>query len=106
MNINEILTGSFENITLSEQEEVLEQMKAEKKVFDLSNEERYNLITFLCEKSDSKLAIDYLFFVLDTEISYPIDDEKVKLLFADERMMKLKKLMMDSFEEEDKSNQL
>ena len=95
MNINEILKGSVTNVTnvsVDEQKEVLEQMKKDK-IFDLNESERKNLIDFLCEKTDAELATDYLFHVLDTEISYPIDDEKVKSLFSDERMKKMKDLM-------------
>ena len=105
MNINEILAGTVNEVSVDEQKTVLEQMK-EKKIFDLSETERKNLINFLCETSETNLAIDYLFHVIDNEVSYPIDDEKVKLLFSDERMLKMKDLMMeqlqdDVFEEED-----
>lgn len=99
MNINEILTDSVNEVSVDEQKTVLEQMK-EKKIFDLSETERENLIKFLCEKFETNLAIDYLFHVLDTEISYPIDDEKVKLLFSDERMMKMKDLMMEQLQDD------
>jgi hypothetical protein len=100
MNISEILTGSVANASIEEQKEVLEQMK-ESKIFDLNETERANLINFLCEKTDSELAIDYLFHVLDTEISYPIDDEKVKSLFSDDRMRKMKDLMMEKLQDEE-----
>ena len=99
MNINEILTGNAMNSSVEEQKEVLEQMK-EKKIFDLNETEKANLINFLCEKADAELAIEYLFHVLDTEIAYPIDDEKVKTLFADERMRKMKDLMMEKLQDE------
>jgi hypothetical protein len=99
MNINEILNGSTTNLSIDEQKSVLEQMK-ELKIFELDETKRKNLIDFLCDKSDSKLAIDYLFHVLDTEISYPIDDEKVKSLFSDERMKKMKDLMMEQLQDE------
>lgn len=99
MNINEILTGTVAEVSIDEQSEVLEQMK-EIKVFGLSDSEMKNLINFICEKVDTKLAIDYLFHVLDTEISYPIDDEKVKTLFSDQRMMKMKDLMMEELQDE------
>lgn len=99
MNINEILTGSVAAVSTDEQSEVLEQMK-ETKVFDLNETERKNLIDFICEKVDTNLAIDYLFHVLDTEISYPIDDEKVKTLFSDDRMIKMKDLMMEQLQDE------
>ena len=100
MNINEILTGNVASSSKEEQVEVLEQMK-EKKIFDLEETERGNLITFLCEKVNTELAVEYLFHVLDTEISYPIDDEKVKSLFSDDRMRKMKDLMMEKLQEEE-----
>ena len=100
MNINEVLTGAVVNPSVDEQKEVLDQMK-EQKIFDLNENEKINLINFLCEKTETQLAIDYLFHVLDTEISYPIDDEKVKSLFEDDRMKRLKDLMMDSLQEEE-----
>lgn len=100
MNISEILNGSVLNLSIEEQKEALTQMK-ENKVFEINESERKNLINFLCEKADKELAIDYLFHVLDTEISYPIDDEKVKSLFSDERMKKMKDLMMDQLQEEE-----
>ena len=98
MNISEILAGAVINLSVDEQREVLEQMK-ESKIFDLSETERTNLINFICENTDSELAVDYLFHVLDNEISYPIDDEKVKSLFSDPRMVKLKDLMMEKLQE-------
>ena len=104
MNINEILNGSFDTVSLEEQKTVLEQMK-EKKVFELSETERKNLIDFLCEKCDTELAIDYLFHVLDSEISYPIDDEKVKTLFSDEGMIKMKDLMMEKLQDDVPENE-
>lgn len=100
MNISEILTGSVMSSSTDEQKEVLTQMK-EQKIFDLNEEEKGNLINFLCEKADAELAIDYLFHVLDTEISYPIDDEKVKVLFSDDRMRKMKDLMMEKLQDEE-----
>lgn len=100
MNINDVLTGVVGNLTVDEQKEVLDQMK-KNKVFDLNDVERTNLVNFLCEKVDTELAIDYLFHVLDEEISYPIDDEKVKTLFSDDRMRNLKDLMMNSLQDED-----
>ncbi len=106
MNINDILTGNLDNIlTLSfdEQKEVLEQMK-ENKIFDLNETEKANLINFLCESADTELAIDYLFHVLDEEVSYPIDEEKVKSLFSDERMHKLKDLMMEKLQDEEETS--
>lgn len=98
MNINEILTGSVSSVSTEDQKIVLDEMK-EQKVFDLPETERKNLIDFLCEKVEQDLAIEYLFHVLDTEISYPIDDEKVKTLFSDERMIKMKDIMMDELQD-------
>lgn len=100
MNINEILAGNNLNPSVDEQKNILEEMK-EKKIFDLQEDEKKNLIDFLCEKADKELAIDYLFHVLDTEISYPIDDDKVKSLFLDERMKHMKDLMMEKLDIED-----
>ena len=100
MNINEILSGSVVVTTIEDQKVVLEQMK-EKKIFDLDESERGNLINFLCEQTDPELAIDYLFHVLDTEISYPIDDEKVKTLFSDDRMRRMKDLMMEKLQDDE-----
>lgn len=100
MNINEILTGDVVSSSKEEQVEVLEQMK-EKKLFDLEETERGNLINFLCEKADQELAVEYLFHVLDTEISYPIDDDKVKTLFSDDRMRKMKDLMLEKLQDDE-----
>lgn len=100
MNTEVILNGSVGNITNSEQKEVVEQLK-EIKVFDLGENQRTNLIDFICEKLETELAVDYLFHVLDTEISYPIDDDKVKLLFSDDRMKKLNQVMMEQLEMEE-----
>ncbi len=99
MNINEVLAGSLLTLSVEEQKEVLDQMK-EQKIFDLTETERTNLINFLCENVDTQLSVDYLFHVLDTEISYPIDDEKIKTLFSDDRMKKLKDLMVESLQDE------
>jgi hypothetical protein len=101
MNIIEILEGAVPQTSFSveEQTEVLDQMKA-KLMFDLTEKERLNLIDFLCEKVDPELTVDYLFHVLDNEISYPVDDEKAKSLFSDERMMKMKTLMMNKLEDD------
>ena len=104
MNISEILKGTVTTTSVEEQKEVLDQMR-ETKIFDLSELERANLINFLCETADTELSVDYLFHVLDSEISYPIDDEKVKALFADERMRKLKDLMMEKLEDEEVSEE-
>jgi len=100
MNISEILTGNVDNLSIDEQKEVLVQMK-ERKIFELDETEKVNLIDFLCDKVDTELSIDYLFHVLDEEISYPIDDEKVKTLFSDDRMRKLKDLMMEKLQDEE-----
>jgi len=100
MNINDVLTGSVSNLSVDEQKEVLAQMK-ERKIFDLSNNEKENLISFLCDEAESELSVDYLFHVLDNEISYPMDDEKVKSLFSDDRMRKMKDLMMATLDGED-----
>jgi len=100
MNINQILDGTVTNTSVEEQKEVLDQMK-DQKIFDLSEDEKANLINFLCENVNTELSVDYLFHVLDTEISYPIDDEKVKSLFSDDRMRKLKDLMMENLQGED-----
>ncbi len=97
MNINQILDGTVTNTSVEEQKEVLDQMK-EQKIFDLAEDEKSNLINFLCENVNAELSVDYLFHVLDTEISYPIDDEKVKILFSDDRMRKLKDVMMDQLQ--------
>ena len=104
MNINEILTGTVTTTSNEEQKEVLDQMK-EKKIFDLEQGEKANLINFLCEKADPELAIEYLFHVLDTEIAYPIDDEKVKSLFSDDRMRRMKDLMMEKLQDEEVSEE-
>lgn len=100
MNIDVILNGSIGILTNDEQKEAVEQLK-EIKVFDLDENQRTNLIDFICDKLETELAVDYLFHVLDTEISYPIDDDKVKLLFSDERMKKLNKVMMEQLESEE-----
>lgn len=100
MNIEVILNGSVGNLTNDEQKEVVEQLKGIK-VFDIDENQRTNLIDFICEKLETELAVDYLFHVLDTEISYPIDDDKVKLLFSDDRMKKLNQVMMEQLETEE-----
>jgi len=104
MNIKEVLAGSVINPSVEEQTEVLDQMK-EKKIFDLNDVEKANLINFLCETVTKELAVDYLFHVLDTEISYPMDDEKVKSLFLDERMRNMKDLMMETLNSEEGSEE-
>ena len=105
MNINQILDGTVANTSIEEQKEVLDQMK-EQKIFDLSEDEKTNLINFLCENVDVEISTDYLFHVLDTEISYPIDDEKVKILFSDDRMRKLKDVMMDKLQGDESSEEV
>jgi len=100
MNINEILKGGINDASVEEQKEVLDQMK-EQKIFDLNETEMKNLIDFLCEKVEKDLSIDYLFHVLDTEISYPIDDDKVKKIFSDQRMVEMKDLMMKELQDDD-----
>lgn len=100
MNISEILSGNVTSSSVEEQKEVLEQMK-EQKVFDLSDAEKANLIDFLCDQVETEVAVEYLFHVLDTEISYPIDDEKAKSIFSDERMKRLKDLMMNDLVEDE-----
>jgi len=104
MNISEILEGKVNKSSVEEQKEILDQMK-EKAIFDLEETERKNLIDFICE-ADTELAIDYLFHVLDEEVSYPIDDEKVKSLFSDERMGKLKNAMMEQLQNDEDETEL
>ena len=101
-NVDLILTGSDEvkTLTTDEQTELIEQLKT-KKVFQLEQTQKENVINFLTEVADKKLAIDYLFHVLDNEITYPIDDDEVKTLFADERMKSLKDQMMDDLQQEE-----
>ena len=99
MNVNEILENPIA-VAVEEEKTVFEQIK-EKNFFDLSDKQRLNLIDFICEKSDEELAVDYLFHVLDNEISYPIDDDKVKTLFSDERMQKMKELMMEKLQDDE-----
>lgn len=98
MKIEEVLNGKKTTVSVEEQKEFFEQMKNQK-VFDLEEVNKTNLINFICE-SDIDVAIDYLFHVLDEEISYPIDDEKVKSLFSDDRMLKLKDLMLEKLQSE------
>ena len=100
MNIDVILNGTVGTLTNDEQKSAVEQLK-EIKVFDLNDNQRSNLVDFICEKLETEIAVDYLFHVLDNEISYPIDDDKVKLLFYDDRMKKLNQIMMEQLEFED-----
>jgi hypothetical protein len=100
MNINEILENPAVKITVEEEKIVFDQMK-EKNFFDLSATERLNLIEFICEKSDEELAVDYLFHVLDNEIPYPNDEDRLAVLFADDRMQKMKKLMIKKLQDDE-----
>jgi hypothetical protein len=104
MKISEILAGDIMVASSDEQKSVLEEMK-EQKIFDLNESEKTHLIDFLCERKEPELAIDYLFHVLDTEIAYPIDDDKVKTLFSDDRMRKMKDLMMEKLQDEEISDE-
>lgn len=99
MNITEQLSEMV-NPSTETQQNFLKEVK-EIKIFDLSETDKLALIDFLCEKAEQDLAIDYLYHVLDNEISYPIDDEKVKSLFSDERMQKMKDLMLSQLNDED-----
>lgn len=96
MDINDVLIGKInsENISIDEQEDVLNQMK-KNKIFDLDETQKKNLIDFICDTSDKELAIDYMFHVLDEEISETTEDETLKTLFSDGRMIKLKNEMFD-----------
>lgn len=102
MDINEILDGALLTPSVDEQKTVLEQMK-ERKVFELDDNQKGNFINFLCDKVETELSTDYLFHVLDNEVSYPIDDEQVKTLFSDDRMQKLKDVMMEQLNSEDEA---
>jgi hypothetical protein len=104
MNINEILTTKIGSISIEDQKVLLEQMK-EKKIFDLNESEMENFKYFLCEIADTELAIDYLFHVLDTEVSYPIDDVKIKSLFSNDKMLRMKDLMMEKLHNEEESSE-
>lgn len=98
MEIDKILNGENVSASIEEQEVFFNQMKNQK-VFDLDDNKIANLINFICE-SDIELAIDYLYHVLDEEISYPIDDDKVKRLFTDDRMVELKNTMLERLNSE------
>jgi len=104
MNITEKLS-ELTDPTTENQKEFLNEVK-EIKIFDLSETDKLALIDFLCEKADQDLAIDYLYHVLDNEISYPIDDEKVKSLFSDERMQKLKDVMLSQLNDEEEGTEV
>jgi len=99
MNITEQLSEMV-NPSTEIQQNFLEEVK-KVKIFDLNETDKLALIDFLCDKAEQDLAFDYLYHVLDNEISYPIDDEKVKTLFADERMQKMKDLMLAQLNDED-----
>lgn len=99
MDINEVLEGSVKKLAIEDQTDVLTEMKKQS-VFDLPEKERKNLIDFLCEVADEKVTVDYLFHVLDNEISYPSDDERVNILFSDERMISLRERMLEMLSEE------
>ena len=90
MSINEILAGNFSD-SYDEQEDALNEMKS-RKFEDLNNSEKDNLIEFLSEKADVKLAIDYLNYVLDEQVSLTDDDDELKYLFNEKR---IKKMMVD-----------
>jgi len=105
MNISDVLNGTVKNMSVEEQKDVLGEMK-NSNIFDLSETERKNLVNFLCENTDKEIAVDYLFHVLDNEISYPIDDDKVKLLFSDKRMMEMKDLMMEDLQSDDSDKEV
>lgn len=100
MNITEILNGEILSMTIDEQENILNEMK-EIKIFDLNESQKNNLINYICEILDKELAMDYLFYILDEEITYPIDDEKIKYLFSDKRMLELKDLMLERLQTDD-----
>jgi len=102
MNITEKLSEMV-NPSTEEQKTFLNEVK-EIKIFDLNETEKLALLDFICEKADQDLAIDYLYHVLDNEISYPIDDEKVKSLFADERMQKMKDLMIAQLNDDEENS--
>ena len=100
MNITEILNGEILSMTIDEQKNILNEMK-EIKIFDLNESQKNNLINYICEILDKELAMDYLFYILDEEITYPIDDEKIKYLFSDKRMLELKDLMLERLQTDD-----
>lgn len=100
MTINEILNGEISSTTIDDQNDILNEMK-KFKFFDLNKTQQVNLINYICEKLDRDLAVDYLFQVLDNEITYPIDDEKIKKLFSDKRMLELKNEMLNKLQSEE-----
>ena len=98
MTINEILNGEITS-TIDDQNYILNEMK-KIKFFDLNDTQKINLINYICEKLDRDLAMEYLFQVLDNEITYPIDDDKIKKLFSDKRMLELKDEMLKKLQSE------
>jgi hypothetical protein len=100
MTITEILNGEISSITIDDQKIILNKMK-ETKIFDLDESQKINLINYICEDLERGLAMDYLFHVLDEEITYPIDDEKIKYLFSDKRMLVLKNEMLEKLQSEE-----
>lgn len=56
MDITDILNGSVSIASIDEQTAVLDQMR-ELKMFDLDQNQRENLLNFLCEKTDTDLYI-------------------------------------------------
>lgn len=99
MTINEILNGEITS-TIDDQNYILNEMK-KIKFFDLNDTQKINLINYICEKLDRDLAMEYLFQVLDNEITYPIDDDKIKKLFSDKRMLELKNEMLNKLQSEE-----
>jgi hypothetical protein len=99
MSIDKILNGDNIDIAIEEQKELVNKLKTIE-VFNLNEKEKDNVINFLCDKIDVELAIDYLFHVLDTEISYPVDEQKVKFLFSDDRMKKMKDIMLQKLKDD------
>lgn len=100
MTINEILNGEITSTTIDDQNYILNEMK-KIKFFDLNDTQKINLINYICEKLDRDLAMEYLFQVLDNEITYPIDDDKIKKLFSDKRMLELKNEMLNKLQSEE-----
>jgi len=104
---SEILNASdvntFKSITHGDQTELFGKLK-EMKFFELAVPERENLISFL-GVAEQDLAKDYLFHVLDNELPYPVDDEKAKVLFADDRIKTLKEQMMMELQEDDEATE-
>ena len=99
MTINEILNGEITS-TIDDQNYILNEMK-KIKFFDLNDTQKINIKNYICEKLDRDLAMEYLFQVLDNEITYPIDDDKIKKLFSDKRMLELKDEMLKKLQSEE-----